>query len=69
MAAVDYCSCGTFQVHLGAFTLRLDAQALASLAETLERAVAARASPRLALVEPNGRLRFARASAGRSRKS
>jgi len=40
VAAVDRCGCGMFQVHVGAFTLRLAPEALSSLLETLGQAVA-----------------------------
>ena len=50
IAAVDRCACGTYQVHLGAFTLRLAPDALESLRETLERALIASEVPHLTLV-------------------
>jgi hypothetical protein len=37
---VETCSCGTFHVTLGALTLRLDAQAMADVKDTLARALA-----------------------------
>ena len=39
IAAVDRCSCGTLQVHIGALTLRLDEVALSELATTFSRAL------------------------------
>lgn len=41
LAAVDACECGMLQVHIGALTLRMAPCALAELARTLNRAVAA----------------------------
>ena len=41
LVAVDACQCGMLQLHLGALTLRMAPCALAELAETLNRAVAA----------------------------
>jgi hypothetical protein len=39
IAAVDLCSCGTLQVHIGALTLRLDEVALSELNATFSRAL------------------------------
>jgi hypothetical protein len=39
IAAVDLCSCGTLQVHIGALTLRLDELALSELTATFGRAL------------------------------
>jgi hypothetical protein len=39
VAAVDLCSCGTLQVHIGALTLRLDELALSELTATFGRAL------------------------------
>lgn len=36
---VSHCSCGNVHPNLGALTLRLDAEELAELSRTLERAV------------------------------
>lgn len=41
LVAVDACQCGMLQLHLGAMTLRMAPCALAELADTLNRAVAA----------------------------
>jgi len=39
IAAVDVCSCGTLQVHIGALTLRMDEAALSELMSTFGRAL------------------------------
>jgi hypothetical protein len=39
IAAVDLCSCGILQVHIGALTLRMDEAALAELTATFGRAL------------------------------
>jgi hypothetical protein len=41
VAAVDRCSCGTLQLHIGPLTLRLAPCALGELRTTLDRAMAA----------------------------
>jgi hypothetical protein len=46
LAAVDVCSCGTLQVHIGALSLRLDEQALSELVVTFGRALAENAERR-----------------------
>jgi hypothetical protein len=51
IAAVDRCDCGMFQLHLGAFTLRLAPEALSSLVATLGEAVATSAAAKLG-IEP-----------------
>jgi hypothetical protein len=43
LAAVDACSCGMLQLHIGALTLRMAACALEELAATLNEAVVAHA--------------------------
>jgi hypothetical protein len=49
LAAVDLCSCGTLQVHIGALTLRLDEVALSELTATFGRALTQNAlRPKLA---------------------
>lgn len=39
VAAVDVCSCGTLQVHLGALSIRMDEGALSEMVTTLRRAL------------------------------
>ena len=39
IAAVDVCSCGMLQVHLGALSIRMDEGALSELVTTLRRAL------------------------------
>lgn len=39
VAAVDVCSCGTLQVHLGALSIRMDEGALTEMVTTLRRAL------------------------------
>jgi hypothetical protein len=39
IAAVDVCSCGTLQVHLGALSIRMDEGALSEMVTTLRRAL------------------------------
>ncbi len=46
LAAVDICSCGMLQVHIGALTLRMDPCALSELVSTLGQAVAAHSGRR-----------------------
>lgn len=41
IAAVDVCECGMMHLHLGPFSLRLTADALTSLLETLAQATGA----------------------------
>lgn len=51
VATIDMCSCGTLRLNLGAVTVRLTAQALSSLMQTLGEALtthsALRSRPRL----------------------
>lgn len=39
IAAVDVCSCGMLQVHLGALSIRMDEGALSEMVTTLRRAL------------------------------
>jgi hypothetical protein len=48
LVAVDRCNCGTLRVHLGALTLRINAEGLQAIMETLGAALIADA----ALTEP-----------------
>jgi hypothetical protein len=48
VAAVDLCSCGTLQLHLGPLTLRLAPCALTELRTTVDRAMAAYAAREVA---------------------
>jgi hypothetical protein len=41
--AIDRCSCGTLRVHLGALTLRVSAEALEQVMQTLDQALLANA--------------------------
>lgn len=43
VAAVDECSCGMMQLHLGPLTVRLAPEAMEELRATLERALSAQA--------------------------
>lgn len=44
IVAVDRCSCGTLRVHLGALTLRVNAEGLQAIMHTLNEALVANAS-------------------------
>jgi hypothetical protein len=44
VAAVDACSCGTLQLHIGPLTLRLAPCALSELRATVDRAITAYAA-------------------------
>lgn len=44
VVSVDSCDCGSFHVHVGALTLRLDVVMVRDLLATLGQAVAARAA-------------------------
>ncbi|MEY4580777.1 MAG: hypothetical protein RL701_5480 [Pseudomonadota bacterium] len=44
LIAVDRCSCGTLRVHLGALTLRINAEGLQAIMQTLNEALIANAS-------------------------
>jgi hypothetical protein len=46
LASVDMCSCGNLRLHMGALTLRLTPEALASLLGTLGEALATHANLR-----------------------
>lgn len=52
VACVDMCSCGTLRLHLGAVTLRLTPDALASIFGTLGEALALHARQSAKLSEP-----------------
>ena len=47
VAAVDVCTCGTMQLHIGALSVRMSPEALSQLLGTLGRAVAVHAAGRL----------------------
>lgn len=44
LVAVDRCNCGTLRVHLGALTLRINAEGLQAIMQTLNEALIANAS-------------------------
>ena len=44
VAAVDSCSCGTLQLHIGPLTLRLAPRALSELRATVDKAITAYAA-------------------------
>lgn len=46
VAAVDLCECGTYQLHVGALTVRLTTDAFAELQHTLAHALEQAAVPR-----------------------
>ena len=53
LACVDMCSCGNLRLHMGAVTLRLTPDALASIFSTLGEALAVHANQRgTAATEP-----------------
>jgi hypothetical protein len=63
--AVDACEgCDTLQLHLGALTLRLPADAVVELESTLQRALAAYARRQSDMDDLVGPFSFARASRG-----
>ncbi|MET0389398.1 MAG: hypothetical protein ABW321_25715 [Polyangiales bacterium] len=47
LVAVDRCNCGTLRVHLGALTLRINAEGLQAIMETLGEALIANASMKI----------------------
>jgi hypothetical protein len=64
LAAVDSCSCGMLQLHIGALTLRMAPCALAELAGTLNQAVAEHARRFTAPEAAQSSLGFARRERG-----
>jgi len=58
VAAVDLCSCGTLQLHIGPLTLRLAPCALSELRSTVDKAITAYAAREAAPVAHEAKVPF-----------